>query len=138
MGQDVQRELNERQVSIGEFVIPAGVLGSVLKQIVASDITVKSGREIFSDLLSGADNGEPVSTARVDEIIASKGLKVEQNTDKIVQAIDAVIARNEKAAEDVRAGKLQAVGPLIGQVMGQLKGADAKAVRQMIIDRLQS
>jgi aspartyl-tRNA(Asn)/glutamyl-tRNA(Gln) amidotransferase subunit B len=138
MGQDVQRELNERQVSIGEFVIPAGVLGSVLKQIVASDITVKSGREIFSDLLSGADNGEPVSTARVDEIIASKGLKVEQNTDKIVQAIDAVIARNEKAAEDVRAGKLQAVGPLIGQVVGQLKGADAKAVRQMIIDRLQS
>ena len=134
--QDVQRELNERKIEIDEFPIPAAVLGTVLKQVVASEITVKSGREVFAVLLAEGDDGKILEPSRVDEVIAEKGLKVEQDTGKIEAIIDAVVARNEKAAEDVRTGKLQAAGPLIGQVMRELKGADAKAVRQMIIDRL--
>ncbi len=134
--QDVQRELNDRKIEITDFPIPAAVLGTVLKQIVSGDITVKSGREVFAELLGEGDEGTELKTSRVDEIIAEKGLKVEQDTGKIEGIIDAVVARNEKAAEDVRAGKLQAAGPLIGQVMRELKGADAKAVRQMIIDQL--
>jgi len=134
--QDVQRELNERKIEIDEFPIPAAVLGTVLKQVVASEITVKSGREVFTVLLSEGDDGKTLEPSRVGEVIAEKGLNVEQDTGKIEAIIDAVVARNEKAAEDVKAGKLQAVGPLIGQVMRELKGADAKAVRQMIIDRL--
>ncbi len=134
--QDVQRELNERKIEIDEFPIPAVVLGTLLKQVVASEITVKSGREVFTVLLSEGDDGKTLEPSRVGEVIAEKGLKVEQDTGKIEAIIDAVVARNEKAAEDVKAGKLQAVGPLIGQVMRELKGADAKAVRQMIIDRL--
>ncbi|MBI1309968.1 Asp-tRNA(Asn)/Glu-tRNA(Gln) amidotransferase subunit GatB [bacterium] len=136
MTQDVQRELNERKVEITEFSIPAAVLGTLLKQIVAGEITVKSGREVFIVLLTEGDDGSELETSRVNEIIAEKGLKVEQDTGKIESIIDTVVTRNEKAAEDVRAGKLQAVGPLIGQVMRELKGADASAVRQMIIDRL--
>jgi aspartyl-tRNA(Asn)/glutamyl-tRNA(Gln) amidotransferase subunit B len=134
--QDVQRELNDRKIEIDEFPIPATVLGTVLKQVVASEITVKSGREVFTVLLSEGDDGRALEPSRVGEVIAEKGLKVEQDTGKIEAIIDAVVARNEKAAEDVKAGKLQAVGPLIGQVMRELKGADASAVRQMIIDRL--
>ena len=134
--QDVQRELNERKIEIDEFPIPAAVLGTVLKQVIASEITVKSGREVFTVLLSEGADGMALEPSRVGEVIAEKGLKVEQDTDKIEAIIDAVVARNEKAAEDVKAGKLQAVGPLIGQVMRELKGADASAVRQMIIDRL--
>jgi aspartyl-tRNA(Asn)/glutamyl-tRNA(Gln) amidotransferase subunit B len=134
--QDVQRELNERKIEIDEFPISAVVLGTVLKQVVANEITVKSGREVFTVLLSEGDDGKTLEPSRVGEVIAEKGLKVEQDTGKIEAIIDAVVARNEKAAEDVKAGKLQAVGPLIGQVMRELKGADASAVRQMIIDRL--
>ena len=138
--QDVQRELNERKIEIFEFAIPAGVLGNVLERIVKGDITVKSGREVFADLVKMTDDGETVSSQSVDSIIADKGLVVEKDTGKIDAAIQAVIdnERNAKAVEDVCGGKQQAVGPLIGQVMRELKGADAGSVRQMIIDKLTS
>ena len=138
--QDVQRELNDRKVEISEFAIPAGVLGKVLERIVKGDITVKSGREVFADLLTMVDDDTEVTADSVESIIADKGLVVEKDTGKIDAAIQAVIdnERNAKAVEDVRGGKQQAVGPLIGQVMRELKGADAGSVRQMIIDKLTS
>ena len=138
--QDVQRELNERKIEIADFPIPAAVLGTVLQRIVKGDITIKSGREVFTELLTLTNDGATVSAASVDSIIADKGLGKEQDTGKIDAAIQAVIdnERNAKAVEDVRGGKQQAVGPLIGQVMRELKGADAGSVRQMIIDKLTS
>jgi len=138
--QDVQRELNDRKVEISEFAIPAAVLGNVLERIVKGNITVKSGREVFADLLTLTDGGTEVTADSVESIIVDKGLVVEKDTGKIDAAIQAVIdnERNAKAVEDVRGGKQQAVGPLIGQVMRELKGADAGSVRQMIIDKLTS
>lgn len=138
--QDVQRELNDRKVEISEFAIPAAVLGNVLKRIVKGDITVKSGREVFADLLALTDEGTTVSADSVDSIITDKGLVVEKDTGKIDAVIQAVIEneRNARAVEDVRNGKQQAAGPLIGQVMRELKGADAGSVRQMIIEKLTS
>ncbi|HBN75571.1 MAG TPA: Asp-tRNA(Asn)/Glu-tRNA(Gln) amidotransferase GatCAB subunit B, partial [Planctomycetaceae bacterium] len=50
--------------------------------------------------------------------------------------VDAIIDKNDKVVADVQSGKQQAVGPLIGQVMKELKGADPKTVRQMLIDRI--
>jgi aspartyl-tRNA(Asn)/glutamyl-tRNA(Gln) amidotransferase subunit B len=138
--QDVQRELNDRKVEISEFGIPAAVLGKVLERIVKGAITVKSGREVVADLLAMTDDGSDVTADSVELIIADKGLVVEKDTGKIDAAIQAVIdnERNAKAVEDIRGGKQQAVGPLIGQVMRELKGADAGSVRQMIIDKLTS
>ena len=138
--QDVQRELNDRKIEITDFAISATVLGTVLQKIVKDEITIKSGREVFTELLTLADDGVDVSASSVDTIIADKGLGKEQDTGKIDAAIQAVIdnERNTKAVEDVRSGKQQAVGPLIGQVMRELKGADAGSVRQMIIDKLTS
>lgn len=134
--QDVMRELNERKLSIGEFGIGADVLGTVLSRIASKKITTKSGRDVFAKLLSEADSGETLTVQRVDAIIESEGLGVEEDSGKIDAIIEQVIARNEAVANDVRGGKLQAVGPLIGQVMGQLKGADPKTVRQMILKHL--
>lgn len=136
--QDVQRELNERKVEITEFPISAAVLGSLLQRVVKKELTVKSGREVFADLLAAADDGQTVTEDRIGQIIDDKGLAPIKDTGQFDGIIDAVLARNESVADDVRNGKMQAVGPLIGQVMRELKGADAKVVRQMILDRLQS
>ena len=135
--QDVQRELNERSIEIVEFPIAASVLGALLKKVVAGEITIKSGRDVFAALLPEADEGQTPDAARIDAIISEKGLGKEQDTGKIDAVIQAVIDRNASVADDVRNGKMQAVGPLIGQVMRELKGADAKDVRQMILDKLQ-
>ena len=135
--QDVQRELNERSIEVADFPIVAAVLGALLKKVVAGEITIKSGRDVFAALLSEADEGQTPDIARIDAIISEKGLGKEQDTGKIDAVIQAVIDRNASVADDIRNGKMQAVGPLIGQVMRELKGADAKDVRQMILDKLQ-
>ena len=72
--QDVQRELNERNIEIAEFAIPAAVLGTVLQKIVKDEITIKSGREVFTELLALADDSADVTASSVDTIIADKGL----------------------------------------------------------------
>jgi aspartyl-tRNA(Asn)/glutamyl-tRNA(Gln) amidotransferase subunit B len=136
--QDVQRELNERGIEITAFLLSAQLLGTLLQRVVEGVVTVKSGREVFVALLEEADQDSSLAASRVDEIIDEKGLKKEEDSGKIDAVIQAVIERNEKIADDVRAGKVQAAGPLIGQVMREVKGADAGQVRQMIIDKLQS
>jgi aspartyl-tRNA(Asn)/glutamyl-tRNA(Gln) amidotransferase subunit B len=50
---------------------------------------------------------------------------------------DQVIAANPKVAEDVRSGKLQAAGRLVGEVMKLAGGAaDAKLVRETLLRKL--
>ena len=134
--QDVLREMKERSWSIGEFPIAAPVLGGLLKRIVQGEITVRGGREVFATLLSEADEDRAPTVDRIDALIAEKGLKVVRDTGAMDAAIHAALADSAKAVEDFRAGKQQALGAVLGKVMKQLKGADAKAVRERVIEIL--
>lgn len=135
--QNVQRELNERSLEIAAFPISPEVLASLLKRIVDGELTVKSAREVFDDLLIEQDAGTTPGVDRIASIIDVKGLAISTDTGEMDAIIDAAMAAHEKAVEDIRNGKLQAAGPLIGTVMKQLKGADPKTVRQRIIERVQ-
>ena len=134
--QDILREIKERSWSIGEFPIPAPVLGDLLKRIVQGELMVKGGREVFSSLLAEADEDIVPTTDRVAAIIDEKGLRVVRDTGALDVAIQAAFADSPKAVEDFRAGKQQALGAVIGKVMKQIKGADAKAVRERVIELL--
>jgi aspartyl-tRNA(Asn)/glutamyl-tRNA(Gln) amidotransferase subunit B len=134
--QTVLRELKERSMTVEQFPISAEMLASVLKRVVAREITVNSGREVLNLLLIEAEQGIAPTESRIRAIIDEQGLAVPSDTSALDTLIDAAAAKNVKAAEDVRAGKLQAAGPLIGMVMGQLKGADPRQVRERIIARL--
>ncbi|TWT58259.1 Aspartyl/glutamyl-tRNA(Asn/Gln) amidotransferase subunit B [Thalassoglobus neptunius] len=131
--QDVLREMKERGVEIGEFPVSASILGTIVKRVVDNKITTKSGREVFSALLEEADNDQEISTSRVDEMISERGLEVVSDTGALEEAVRSAIANCSSAVEDYRAGRKQAIGAIIGQVMKQAKGADAKAVRELII-----
>ena len=134
--QDVQRELNDRQISITEFPITSDTLGTLLQRVVEGKITTASAREIFGVLIEEEPTDQ--SANRVDELIAERGLEVVNDENALGGVIDKLIADNPKIAEDVRGGKQQAVGPLIGRAMKELKGADPKVVRSMLIERIQS
>ncbi len=140
--QDVQRELNARNLGIDAFPVRPDVLGELLKRVTTNQLTVKSAREVFVALLADHDaadeegRGADLSIARVEQIIAERGLAVVTDTSSITQVIVGVIARNPKPVADFKSGKQAAAGSLIGQIMKELKGADAKVVRQMLIDEL--
>jgi len=137
--QDLLRELNDREITLEEFPIRPDVLGAMLKKIVDGDLTVKSGREVFGILLAEGLDGKELSPADVDRVINDKGLAVVKDTGAIEATIREVLAReqNAKSVEDLKGGKQQAAGPLIGQVMKEVKGADAKMVREMILEIVQ-
>ncbi|OYW12865.1 MAG: hypothetical protein B7Z55_17830 [Planctomycetales bacterium 12-60-4] len=134
--QDVLREMKERRLDIGTFPIRPPVLASLIQRVAKKQLTIKSAREVFLDLLGSDDVPVLANLERIDAIIAEKGLAVVEDDGAIDAAITAVIEKNPKAVADFQAGKQAAVGALIGQVMKQLKGADAAAVREKIIARL--
>ena len=69
----------------------------------------------------------------------SAGLIIEVDLGALDTWIDQVIKANEKAVEDVRAGKLQAAGRLVGEVMKLAGGkADAKSVRDALLAKITS
>jgi aspartyl-tRNA(Asn)/glutamyl-tRNA(Gln) amidotransferase subunit B len=132
--QDVLRELKERQQTIEEFSIAPELLAALLQKVIAKQITIKSAREVFAELLRGS--ARLAEAAQIDAIIAAKGLAMVQDDGALDAILDAVIAKNQKAVDDFKAGKQAALGALIGQVMKQAKGADAQAVRQRLLERL--
>ncbi|NOX53788.1 MAG: Asp-tRNA(Asn)/Glu-tRNA(Gln) amidotransferase subunit GatB [Planctomycetes bacterium] len=134
--QDVLREMNQRKVDIDKFPISADDLAFLLKKISARELTTKSARDVFAELLAGADSGTPPSAGRIDQIINERGLALVSDAGQLEGVITAVIARNEKAANDFRNGKQAAIGRLIGEVMREVKGADPKLVRQMLIEKI--
>jgi aspartyl-tRNA(Asn)/glutamyl-tRNA(Gln) amidotransferase subunit B len=131
--QDILRELNERRITIGDFPVSADLLGAMLKLIVSGDITVRSGRDVFAELLQRAERSQALAPDTIDAIIDEKQLRVVQDTGALQAAVEAAIAESPKAVEDLRAGRQQAVGPLVGKVMRSIKGADPKAVRDLIL-----
>lgn len=135
--QDIQRELKEREFSIVEFPIRPPVLAAILERINKKQITIKSAREVFSTLLTDVTETEVApSIARIDEIIASRGLAIVQDTGAIDTAIADVLSRSAKAIADYKSGNEKAVGALIGQVMKAVKGADPQTVREKLLAKI--
>ena len=138
--QDIQRELNEREATIDEFPIQPGVLGGLLKKVAGKEITTKGAREVFTELLDRETISatEPEALAEIDAIIAERELAIVSDSAELTEVVERVLAENEQIAADFRGGKQGAIGPLIGHVMREVKGADAKLVRQMLIERIGS
>jgi aspartyl-tRNA(Asn)/glutamyl-tRNA(Gln) amidotransferase subunit B len=132
--QDVLREMKERKTSIEEFPIRAAVLAAILGKIGQRQITTNSGRTVFLEILARdtADGGLDL----VEAIIAEKSLAITADAGELAPVIEAVLAKNAKVVADVKGGKQQAVGALIGQVIKQAKGADPQVVREMLIAKI--
>ena len=71
------------------------------------------------------------------KVIEEKGLMQISSSDEIERIVDEVIAANPQSVEDYKAGKKQAAGFLMGQVMKASKGkANPKIAKPLIDDKL--
>jgi aspartyl-tRNA(Asn)/glutamyl-tRNA(Gln) amidotransferase subunit B len=92
-----------------------------------------SGTNAKEVLARHVDTGEPV-----ERIVSDLGLSQISDTGALVEAIDEVLAANQAAVSDYRAGKQQAVGFLVGQVMKATRGqANAGIVQGLVRERLE-
>lgn len=125
MMQDVQRTLKERSWSIGDFPIPALVLGELIGRISSGKLDNNRGRDVFEHLL---DHGGDVDAA-------AKSLGIQSvDEDAMKTLCQELLAANPQVVQDVREGKQQAIGALIGQARGKNKNANPQVIRQMLLD----
>jgi aspartyl-tRNA(Asn)/glutamyl-tRNA(Gln) amidotransferase subunit B len=104
-------------------------LAALLGLVDDATISRANAKEVFE---AHATSGEPVAA-----IVAARGFRQISDADALETLIDAVIAENPAAVADVRAGKAQAIGFLVGVVMKQTRGqANAAAARAALIARL--
>ncbi len=127
--QDILRIVKERKVPIAEFPVGPEALADLVNRVERSELNTNQGREVLAKLI---ETGEPV-----EAIIEHGGYRMVSDTSEIAAAIDAALAGNPKALEDLRGGKKkpEAVkGFLRGQVMKQTGGKADPAVVGALLD----
>ena len=67
----------------------------------------------------------------------ARGLEIVRDTAALEAAVAQVIADNPKVVEQIKGGKVKAIGALMGGVMRATKGqADAGEAREMILKQI--
>jgi aspartyl-tRNA(Asn)/glutamyl-tRNA(Gln) amidotransferase subunit B len=112
-------------VNLSIFRTHPGSLARVARYINESRISRTNAKEVV----------EAVARSRgsVDEIIEARGLTMVSDVGEIGEIVDSVLAANPSAVADVRAGKDQAIGFLVGQVMKATRGQANAAVAQAAV-----
>ncbi len=130
---EVARRANTEGVDVVTYASTTGLTPAHIAEL---DGLVTSGRlndSMARQVLEGVLAGEGTPTAVAD----ARGLELVQDDSALDAAVDTVIAANPDVAEKIRAGKVQAAGALIGQVMKAMKGqADAAKVRELVLAKL--
>jgi aspartyl-tRNA(Asn)/glutamyl-tRNA(Gln) amidotransferase subunit B len=123
------QKANEREVDPADLPITPAHVARLVELVGDSTLTVALARQAVDGVLETGDD--------VDAVVAARGLKVVSDTGALEAAADEAIAANPEVADKVRAGKVAAVGALVGAVMKATRGqADAAAVKQILLDRL--
>ena len=118
-------------VDLASEPVSAANLAALLQQVSAGKISGSQAKEVFEIMF---DQGEPP-----EKIIAERNMSQISDTDALGAIIKEVIDHNPKSVEDYRAGRTQAIGFLVGQVMKASKGqANPGVVNQMLKSALET
>ena len=126
--------LRIRNAAPGPVTVEPAALAELVRLVLDGSINRGSGREVLDAHVA---SGEPV-----DAIVTRLGLHQISDAGAIRAVVDEVLAANPAAVADIRAGKGQAIGFLVGQVMkatrGQANSAIAQAAIRERLDLLES
>ena len=126
---DLLRLLNSNNMEAEDIKISPQNFVELLKIIEAGKISNTAGKEVFKEMF--------LSNEKPTVIIEEKGLSQISCSDEIEKLVNEVLSNNPKSIEDFKAGKTQAIGYLMGQVMKASKGkANPPVAKQMIEDKL--
>jgi aspartyl-tRNA(Asn)/glutamyl-tRNA(Gln) amidotransferase subunit B len=109
--------------------LDAARLAELIGLVVAGTINRDQGRQVLEE--AQASGRAPA------EIVRERGLSQESDEAVLAEVVERVIAENPQAVADVRAGRVQAIGPLVGSVMAATgRRANATVVRELLNQRL--
>ena len=122
--EDVMRTLKERELVIDAFPVAAEVLGDLLARVEKGELDNSRAKDVFQFLL---DNG-----GVVDAAMQSLGIQAVDNSE-IESLCQTLLDNNPQMVEQIRGGKQQAIGALIGQARKQNPNANAAVVKETLM-----
>ncbi|MBK5230021.1 MAG: Asp-tRNA(Asn)/Glu-tRNA(Gln) amidotransferase subunit GatB [Thermoleophilia bacterium] len=109
--------------------VEAAALARLVALVVDKQITNAGAKTVLDELVERG--GDP------DAIVESKGLAAIDDSDELAGIIDAALAANPKAVDELKGGKDRAIGAIIGFVMKQTQGrADGGEVTRIVREKL--
>ncbi len=130
--QDVLRVAKEQRLSLTDFPVGPEALAELINRVARRELNTNQGREVLGQMIA---TGRPVA-----ELITEGGYGMVSDTSALSDAVDAALAANAKALDDLKGGKKKpdaVKGFLRGQVMKQTGGkADPALVGQLLDARL--
>lgn len=121
--------MNKFSVQLSDAKVQPLHIATLVTMIEEGKISGKVAKDVFDIMFELGDDPE--------KIVAEKGLGQVSDTGELEKIIDDVIANNQKSIDDYKAGKQQAFGFLVGQVMTRTKGqANPKLVNEILREKL--
>ena len=121
--------LRLRNQASRSLAVDATELARLIRLVVDGAISRANGREVLE---LHSTSGDPIGA-----IVEARGFRQISDAGAVGAAVDAALAANPAAVADYRAGKAQAVGFLVGQVMKATRGqANAALVQAAVRERL--
>ncbi len=127
--QDVLRVAKERKVSLAEFPVGPDALADLIHRVKRKELNTNQGREVLAKAI---ETGGPI-----EEIVQAGGYGMVSDKDAILAAVEAALAANPKALDDLKGGKKKpdaVKGFLRGQVMKQTGGKADPALVGEVLD----
>jgi aspartyl-tRNA(Asn)/glutamyl-tRNA(Gln) amidotransferase subunit B len=127
--QDVLRVLKEQNTTIDQFSITSSSLAELICAIQSGDVPKTRAREVFDRM---AESGKaPV------EAMTELGIS-HVDESELLALCEELLAANPKIVDEVREGKLKALGALIGQAKKKNPNVSPDAVRETCLRLIQT
>jgi aspartyl-tRNA(Asn)/glutamyl-tRNA(Gln) amidotransferase subunit B len=119
--QEVLRLMNERELAIQDFPVPALALAELLAAIKKGDVPGPRAKEVFACMFeTGCVVGQAMERLGIAAV----------SGDEIEALCRAILADNPRVVADVKAGKTQAAASLIGQAKKRNPNINPTDVRE--------
>jgi aspartyl-tRNA(Asn)/glutamyl-tRNA(Gln) amidotransferase subunit B len=126
---DLLSALAAAEKTISDCPISGHALDELVNLIDAGKINGKQGKEVFAEMFATGKAAEA--------IVKEKGLEVVSGTGAIEALCDQAIAASAKAVAEYKAGKVQAINSIKGQVMKLSQGkANPQVVGEILARKL--
>ncbi|HWP52271.1 MAG TPA: Asp-tRNA(Asn)/Glu-tRNA(Gln) amidotransferase subunit GatB [Clostridia bacterium] len=124
---DIARILGERNIALTETKLTAKKLADMVDAIEKKTISNTAGKTVIEEIM--------FNDVTVEQVIADKGLAQISDTSALKTAVADVVAANEKAIGEYKAGKTNVLGFLVGQCMRATKGkGNPEMLREMLLE----
>ena len=122
---EVLRTMKERNVSIEQVPLAAEALAGLIQVVDRGTISSTVAKDVFAKMYASGRSAE--------DIVASEGLAQTSDADALLALVRDAIAASPDAVEQVRKGRNNAFGFLVGHVMKASNGkANPKVVNELL------